>query len=110
MNKATQKRKAEAPVLTPRQQAMLQEVAEDHPSKLNVFRKAYSGFSLRAAITAKCLECTSCETKAIRDCAGTACPLHNVRPYKEVRTHNPEKAKSATDKAEDHHGKTTSLV
>ena len=85
MKKTNQNRKAEAPVLTPKQREMLRVVAEDHPSKLNVFRKAYGGFSLRAAITAKCLECTSCDTKAIRECKDTACPLLNVRPYREVR-------------------------
>lgn len=85
MTKPIQKREAEAPVFTPRQQAMLREVAEDHPSKLNVFRKAYSGFSLRAAITAKCLECTSCDVNAIRNCSSSSCPLLNVRPYQELR-------------------------
>jgi len=85
MNKSTPNRTREPHVLTLRQQAMLKEVSEDHSSKLNVFRKAYEGFSLRAAITAKCLECTSCDVKTIRECAGTACPLANVRPYQEVR-------------------------
>lgn len=85
MKKSTQNRKAEAPALTLKQQEMLQEVSTDHPSKLNHFRKAYGGFSLRSAIIAKCLECTSCDVKAIRECAGTACPLLNVRPYQEVR-------------------------
>jgi hypothetical protein len=100
MSKSTPMRKPKPPALTAEQENMLSAVSEDAPSKLNHFRKAYEGFSLRSAITAKCLECTSFETKAIRDCAGTACPLHNVRPYQEVRTHNPEKAKSASDTAE----------
>jgi len=86
MKNTTQNRKAEAPALTLKQQAMLEEVSTDHSSKLNWFRKAYEGFSLRAAITAKCLECTSCDVKAIRECSGTACPLLNVRPYQEVRS------------------------
>jgi len=85
MNKSTPNRTREPHVLTLKQQVMLEEVSLDHPSKLNVFRKAYEGFSLRAAIKAKCLECTSCDTKAIRECAGTVCPLLNVRPYQEVR-------------------------
>ena len=82
----TQKRKREAHVLTPKQQAMIEEVSRDHPSKLNTFRKAYEGVSLRAVINAKCLECTSCDKKAIRECAGTACPILNVRPYQEARS------------------------
>ena len=86
MKNKEHKRKPEAHVLTPKQQAMLEEVSRDHSSKLNTFRKAYEGVSLRAVINAKCLECTSCDIKAIRECAGTACPLLNVRPFQEVRS------------------------
>lgn len=85
MNKSSNKRKPEPRVLTLKQQRMLEEVSRDHPSKLNHFRKAYEGFSLRSAVVAKCLECTSFDTKAIRECASTTCPLLNVRPYQEVR-------------------------
>jgi hypothetical protein len=85
MNKPTQNRKAEPPVLTAKQQEMLSAVSKDAPSKLTHFRKAYEGFSLRSAIIAKCLECTSCDTRTIRECADTACPLLNVRPYQEAR-------------------------
>lgn len=89
MNKSTKKRAPEPPVLTPRQQKMLQQVSEDFPSKLNHFRKAYRG-SLRSAITAKCLECLWGETKAIRECTATACPLHAARPYQEARNNTSE--------------------
>ncbi len=71
--------------LTPKQKEQLAYLEKELPSKLAVFRKAYEGESLRAAIDAKCLECTSCDIKAIRECAGTACPLLSVRPYQEKR-------------------------
>lgn len=83
--KLNKKRNPEPHVLTLKQEKMLEVIAEEAPSKLNHFRKAYSG-SLRAAITAKCLECTNCDTKAIRKCRSTACPLLNVRPYQVERS------------------------
>ncbi len=82
----TSKRKREPHALTLKQQEELAYIAETAPSKLNTFRKAYEGLSLRSAIQAKCLECTSCDIKAIRECSGTACPLANVRSYREVRS------------------------
>ena len=69
-----------------KQQAMLKEVSEDHPSRLNHFKRAYEGNSLRAAITAKCNECCSFDTGAIRECSGTACPLNPYRPYQPKQT------------------------
>jgi len=101
MNNPSVKRNSEPPVLTAKQQEMLSAVSKDAPSKLTHFRKAYAGFSLRSAIIAKCLECTSCDTRAIRECADTACPLLNVRPYQEVRySRNPEKANAPSAMAE----------
>ena len=85
MNKSAATRQRDPHVLTPKQEEMLERVSKDAPSKLTHFRKAYEGFSLRSAIVAKCLECTGCDTKAIRECANTACPLLNVRPYQEPR-------------------------
>jgi len=84
--KTTPKRKREPHALTLKQQEELAYIAETAPSKLNTFRKAYEGISLRSVINAKCLECTSCDISAIRECSGTACPLLNVRPYQEVRS------------------------
>ncbi len=83
--KTTSKRKREPHALTLKQQKELAYIAETAPSKLAHYRKAYEGLSLRSAIVAKCLECTSCDIVAIRECSGTACPLLNVRPYQEVR-------------------------
>ncbi len=77
------KQAPQEPVFDLRQQRMLQQVAEDFPSKLGHFHRAYGG-SLRAAITAKCLECLWGETAGIRECKATACPLYAKRPYQEV--------------------------
>lgn len=91
MSKSTQKNAPEPRSTILKQQAMLQEVAEDHRSRLNHFKRAYEGNSLRAAVTAKCNECTSCDTAAIRECSGTACPLNPYRPYQpkgETATHS----------------------
>jgi hypothetical protein len=105
MNDPSVKRNAEPPVLTAKQREMLSVVAKDAPSKINHFRKAYEGFSLRSAIVAKCLECSSCDTRAIRECADTACPLLNVRPYQEARINrNPGKAATQSETAEVNHG------
>jgi len=87
MKNETLKRKPEQPVFDAKQQEMLQQVAEDFPSKLNHFKKAYGG-SLRSAINAKCLECVWGETKAIRECKATACPLYALRPYQEARSNS----------------------
>ena len=100
MNIRPIKRNAEPHVFTAKQREMLSFVSEDAPSKINHFLKAYGGVSLRSAIIAKCLECTSCDTRAIRECADTACPLLNVRPYQEVRPNrNPEKAATQSEPA-----------
>ena len=105
MNNPPVKRNAEPPVFTAKQRDMLAAVERDAPSKLTHFRKAYEGFSLRSAIIAKCLECSSCDTRAIRECADTACPLLNVRPYQEVRPNrNSENANAPRATAEVRHG------
>ncbi|WP_136082696.1 hypothetical protein [Pontiella desulfatans] len=82
MSKLPQKNPPEPHSTILQQQAMLKVVSEHHPSRLNHFKRAYEGNSLRAAITAKCNECTSCDTAAIRECSGTACPLIPYRPYR----------------------------
>lgn len=61
---------------------MLQQVSEDAPSKLGVFKSVYaSTASPRQAIKAKCLECCWMDVAGIRECTGTACPLWGFRPY-----------------------------
>ncbi len=101
MKKSPENRPTGPHVLTAKQRDMLAIVAKDAPSKQAHFRKAYEGFSLRSAIIAKCLECASCDTRAIRECANTACPLLNVRPYQEVRSNrNPENANAPRATAE----------
>lgn len=63
---------------------MLQQVSEDAPSKLGVFKSVYaSTASPRQAIKAKCLECCWMDVAGIRECTGTACPLWGFRPYQQ---------------------------
>lgn len=38
--------------------------------------------SLRAAINAKCWDCSCAQRVEIRRCPVTDCPLHHLRPYK----------------------------
>ncbi len=78
------KQASQEPVFDPQQERMLQQAEKDFPSKLGHFRKAYEGRSLRSAITAKCLDCDCGNTKAIRECAATGCPLWTQRPYQEA--------------------------
>lgn len=99
MKNPPSKRPPQPHVFDAKQQKMLSQVSEDFHSKLNHFRKAYGG-SLRGAITAKCLECLWGETKAIRECTATSCPLHAVRPYQESRTNKSEKAETQGATAE----------
>jgi len=72
-------------VLAPECANTLKAMAEYAPSKVGVFRKAYAGDSLRSALNAKCLECVSHSTRAIRECTAVTCPIWNLRPYQQVR-------------------------
>lgn len=61
---------------------MLEQVSEDAPKRLGVFKAVYEGrASPRQCIKAMCLQCCWMDTKAIRDCTDTACPLWAMRPY-----------------------------
>ena len=63
---------------------MVWQVAKDAPSKVNAFRKVYSGnASPRQAIKALCIECCWMDERAIRECTSTACHLWAFRPYQE---------------------------
>lgn len=78
-------RHSKEPVFSTDCENRLKDVAEDAPSKLGVFRRAYAGGSRLAAIQAKCLECVSMSTVAIRECRSVTCPLWQVRPYQKIR-------------------------
>ena len=66
----------------PKRAKMVQAIAEDAPSKLNLFRRVYNGkASPRQAIKAQCLHCCWMDEEGIRDCTATQCPLWNMRPY-----------------------------
>jgi hypothetical protein len=79
------KRDGQGCVLRPECMNILSAMAEYAPSKVGVFRKAYEGDSLRAALNAKCLECVSQSTKAVRECTTVTCPVWAVRPYQKIR-------------------------
>ena len=82
---STCKRTREGCELEAQRAARLAQVRQDAPSKLGVFRAAYAGRSLRAAINACCLECVGFDIQAVRDCTAPACPLFTVRPYQRKR-------------------------
>ena len=71
--------------LDAKQALTLAQVKLDGPSFTGLFKRAFDGYSLRAAIDAKCAECCWLDRAAIRDCTATNCPLHAVRPYQEKR-------------------------
>lgn len=45
------------------------------------YRRAYAGRSLRAAVVAKCLDCTNWQRKEVALCPCVDCPLYPYRPY-----------------------------
>lgn len=79
--KSTSKNPRQGPNFDLKQAAMFEQVKQDAPSSLRVFKQAYSGKSLRAAINAHCLECCWHDREAIRECTATHCGLWTVRPY-----------------------------
>jgi hypothetical protein len=52
------------------------------PAYRGTYKLAIMGKSRRAAINAKCLDCTCYQRLEIRSCAVTGCPLYPYRPYK----------------------------
>ena len=70
----------------PKRLKMLRAIAEDAPSKLNLFRRVYNGkASPRQAIKAQCLDCCGLSEETIRDCPSTQCPLWGFRPFQKSR-------------------------
>ena len=66
----------------PKRAKMLRAIAEDAPSKLNLFRRVYNGkASPRQAIKAQCLHCAWMSEEVIRECTATQCPLWGFRPF-----------------------------
>jgi len=66
----------------PKRRKMMQAIAEDAPSRLNLFRRVYAGqTSPRQAIKAQCLHCCWMSEEVIRECTATQCPLWGFRPF-----------------------------
>ena len=63
----------------------LSDVKKWLPSVLGVFRRAYAGKSMKAALQAFCIECQGFDDAraGVRACAAYACPLWEYRPYQE---------------------------
>lgn len=54
-----------------------------------VVYKSWSGkSSMREAIKAKCLDCCAYQKEEIKGCTVKSCPLWNIRPYQEKKTHH----------------------
>lgn len=70
-----------------RRSATLAAVRRHAPSKEGNYLRAYGGKSLRAAITAKCLDCTCDQVNEIKRCPVTQCPLWQYRPYSKGGRH-----------------------
>ena len=79
--KSTAIRPSQAPETDPKRTLLLEEISEDAPRYVSVFRRAYAGKSLKTAIQAQCLECCWFDRQAIRECSATQCGLWAVRPY-----------------------------
>lgn len=84
-----QKRRSDGHEIKRKRATMLEQVSEYAPSALGVFRRAYAGNSLRAAVDAHCLECCAFDRESVRECTAPACPLWSCRPYQAKRTSNP---------------------
>ena len=50
-------------------------------AQIKQYRKAMKGRSLRAAVNAKCLDCSCWQRTEVRDCPVVNCPLYPYRPY-----------------------------
>lgn len=50
------------------------------------YHKAMRGRSLRAAVNAKCQDCTNYQRKEIKDCLVVTCPLYLYHPYQKRPT------------------------
>ena len=60
----------------------LKSIKEEYPTKYNLFKRANEGTaSPREAIKVMCLECMWMDTKAIKECTATDCPLWKYRPF-----------------------------
>ena len=80
-----EKRAAGGCVITEKRARRLQWLVDNAPSKRSVFERAYAGRSMRAGITAFCLDCQGVDVAGIRDCTADACPLWSYRPYQVKR-------------------------
>lgn len=49
----------------------------------SLFARAYSGKSKAAGVKAFCLECVCYQSKEVKLCPATACPLWRYRPYQD---------------------------
>lgn len=59
--------------------AKLRDVAKSAPRYKGIFKRAFDGNSLRAAISAFCCECMGYAASEVESCTSLACPLYPYR-------------------------------
>lgn len=65
-----------------RQKPTLDFVRKEFPSREDLMLKAFAGeCTLRQAIKANCLDCSSYLTKEVTNCRAYACPMWRFRPF-----------------------------
>ncbi len=71
-----------APVMSAREEETFEGARKYAPSRVGFFLKAFSGGSRKAAIVAKCIECTAYQPAEVALCTIEGCPLWRYRPYR----------------------------
>lgn len=80
--KATRLRSKEKPVISPERQVAIDKRYGEMPKIYrNTYLKAVHCKSMRAALTAFCLECVIDQRIEIQLCTDLGCPLWGFRPY-----------------------------
>ena len=81
-----------APDGPPARDPVARRLAAMPQSHRNTYRRAVTGKSLRAGVTAFCAECVGYDREAVRTCPAVACPLWRVRPWQQKRTNDFEES------------------
>ena len=69
------------PAMSLAERQNLERVSRYAPKRIGIFRRAYGGKSLRAAATAKCIECNAWQPAEVARCGIEGCPLWRYRPH-----------------------------
>ena len=66
--------------------ATVERIRDGFPSHFRSIVDRIGKGSLKAAVKAKCLECSAFQVSEIKHCTVTLCPLFPVRPYQDAET------------------------